>query len=148
MGQISFLRGVPADEALAAVTDRIAQAYARALKAYGAQVLQYQTPDVTDFNGFIPLRETLARRFGLSGDGKKRVICFNGGMEVFSLLLKSFPRGTPVATEALTYDRALADALRYEHQVAGIPFGVDGIDLDVLEKELSNGGVKLFYRII
>jgi len=148
MAHISFLRGVPADEALAAIADVVAQGYAQALEAYGAQVLQYQTPGVTDFNGFIPLRETLARRFGLSGDAKERVICFNGGMEVFSLLLKSFPRGTPVATEALTYDRALADALRYEHRVVGIPFGPDGIDLDILEKELSTGEIKLFYRII
>jgi 2-aminoadipate transaminase len=148
MAQISFLRGVPADEALAAIADVVAQGYARALETYGAQVLQYQTQGVTDFNGFIPLREMLARRFGLSGEGKKRVICFNGGMEVFSLLLKSFPRGTPVATEALSYDRALADALRYEHRVVGIPFGPEGIDLDVLEKELSKGGIRLFYRII
>jgi 2-aminoadipate transaminase len=148
MGNVSFLRGVPAEEALAAVTEAVAQGYARALKGYGAQILQYQTPGITDFNGFIPLKEALAQRFGLSDAVNKRVICFNGGMEVFSLLLKSFPRGTRVATEALTYDRALADVLRYEHQVVGIPFGIDGIDLDILEKELSKGEVKLFYRII
>ena len=148
MANISFLRGVPADEALAAITDIVAQGYEKALKNFGHKLLQYQTPGVTDFNGFIPLKEALAHRFGLSGDGNKRVICFNGGMEVFSLLLKSFPRGTRVAIEALTYDRALADVLRYEHKVAGIPFGLDGIDLDVLEKELSKGDIKLFYRII
>jgi len=148
MGNISFLRGVPAEEALAAITDVVAQGYASALKAYGAQILQYQTPGVTDFNGFIPLKETLARRYGLSGDGQKRVICFNGGMEVFSLLLKSFPRGSRVATEALTYDRALADVLRYEHEPVGVPFGPEGIDLNVLESELTTGKVKLFYRII
>ena len=148
MANISFLRGVPADEALAAITDIVAQGYAKALKNFGHKLLQYQTPGVTDFNGFIPLKEELAHRFGLSGDGNKRVICFNGGMEVFSLLLKSFPRGTRVAIEALTYDRALADVLRYEHKVVGIPFGLDGIDLDVLEKELSKGDIKLFYRII
>jgi 2-aminoadipate transaminase len=69
-------------------------------------------------------------------------------MEVFSLLLKSFPRGTHVAIEALTYDRALADVLRYEHNVSGIPFALDGIDLDVLERELCRGDITLFYRII
>ncbi|MEJ2725394.1 MAG: PLP-dependent aminotransferase family protein, partial [Deltaproteobacteria bacterium] len=90
----------------------------------------------------------MAHRFFLSGGANKRVICFNGGMEVFSLLLKSFPRGTRVAIETLTYDRALADALRYEHEVVGIPFATDGIDLDMLEKELSKGEVRLFYRII
>jgi 2-aminoadipate transaminase len=148
MGSISFLRGVPAGEALAAVTDVIAQGYADALKDYGAKILQYQTPGVTDFNGFFPLKEALARRYGLDGEGNKRVICFNGGMEVFSLLLKSFPRGSRVAMEALTYDRALADVLRYEHEPVGIPFDPDGIDLNVLESELSKGNVRLFYRII
>jgi 2-aminoadipate transaminase len=118
------------------------------LKAYGPQILQYQTPGVTDFNGFLPLKEILARRYGLDGDGHKRVICFNGGMEVFSLLLKSFPRGSRVAMETLTYDRALADVLRYEHEPVGIPFGPDGIDLNALEGELSKGKVRLFYRII
>jgi len=69
-------------------------------------------------------------------------------MEVFSMLLKSFPRGSRIVMEASTYDRALADAFRYEHEVIGIPFTSDGIDLDVLEKELSAGDVKVFYRII
>jgi 2-aminoadipate transaminase len=64
------------------------------------------------------------------------------------MLLKSFSRGSRIAMEALTYDRALADALRYEHEVVGIPFTSDGIDLAVLEQELAAGDVKLFYRII
>jgi len=148
MNQISFLRGVPAEEALEAVSELIATSYGEVVRQYGPQILQYQTPGVADFNGFIPLKQTLASRFGVEGDANKRLICLNGGMEVFSMLLKSFPRSSRIAMEALTYDRALADAFRYEHEVIGIPFTSEGIDLDVLEKELSSGDVKLFYRII
>ena len=148
MTEISFLRGVPADEALEKITELVADSYAEVVKTYGARLLQYQTPSVTDFNGFIPLKQTLAHRHNIEGDPNKRLICFNGGMEVFSLLLKSLPRGSRIAMEALTYDRALADALRYEHEVVGIPFTSDGIDLEALKKELTAGKVKLFYRII
>lgn len=148
MSDISFLRGVPANEALDEVKDGVAEAYADALSKFGSAVLQYTTPGLADFNGFVPLKETLAKRYGVSGEAGKRVICFNGGMEVFSLLLKSFPRGSRVAVEAMTYDRALSDALRYDHDVIGIPFTAEGIDLDVLETELKAGDLKLFYRVI
>lgn len=148
MPEISFLRGVPAEEALDAVKETVAAGYQDALEHYGARVLQYSTPGTADFNGFVPLKETLGARYGVEGSAANRVICFNGGMEVFSLLLKSFPRGSRVAMEALTYDRALSDALRYEHKVVGIPFAADGVDLNALEEELAAGETKLFYRII
>ena len=148
MEAISFLRGVPAEEALEKVSHVVGKGYAEALRVYGAKLLQYQTPGLTDFNGFVPLKQTLAKRYGIPGDANKHVICFNGGMEAFSLILKAFPRGSQVAMEAMTYDRALADALRYEHDVVGVPFVEDGVDLGALEKTLSTGRVKLFYRII
>ncbi len=148
MGEISFLRGVPAEEALERIAGAVEKYYVEALRTYGPKLLQYQTPGLTDFNGFIALKKTLAERFGVGGDPNRRVVCFNGGMEVLSLLMKSFPKGSQVAMEAVTYDRALADALRYEHEVVGIPLSKDGIDLDALEKALSGGKVKLFYRVI
>jgi 2-aminoadipate transaminase len=148
MGEISFLRGVPAEEALEAVTGIVENNYVTAIREYGAKLLQYQIPGLSDFNGFIPLKKSLADRYGISGDPGRRVICFNGGMEALSIILKAFPRGSQIAMEAMTYDRALADALRYEHEVLGIPLMKEGVDLDALEKTLSSGKVKLFYRII
>jgi 2-aminoadipate transaminase len=148
MEGISFLRGVPAEEALEKVSRIVEKGYAEALRQYGPKLLQYQTPGLTDFNGFVPLKQTLAKRYGIRGDANRHVICFNGGMEAFSLILKAFPRGSQVAMETMTYDRALADAFRYEHDVVGIPFVEDGVDLEALEKTLSTGKVKLFYRII
>jgi 2-aminoadipate transaminase len=148
MGEISFLRGVPAEEALEAVAGIVEKNYIEALHKYSPKLLQYQIPGLTDFNGFMPLKQTLAQRYGIGGDPNKRVICFNGGMEVFSFTLKAFPRGSQVAMEAMTYDRALLDALRYEHEIVGIPFVRDGVDLDALEKAFCGGKIKLFYRII
>jgi 2-aminoadipate transaminase len=148
MGEISFLRGVPAEDALEAVTGIVEKNYVKALGEYGAKLLQYQIPGLSDFNGFIPLKKSLADRYGIGGDPNRRVVCFNGGMEALSIILKAFPRGSQVAMEAMTYDRALADALRYEHEVVGIPLTEEGVDLSAMEKMLSIGKVKLFYRII
>jgi DNA-binding transcriptional MocR family regulator len=148
MKEISLLRGVPAEDALAAVAGAVERNYAEALREYGAKLLQYQIPGLTDFNGFQPLKKILADRFGVTGDPNRRVVCFNGGMEVFSLLLKSYPRGSRIAMESMTYDRSLADALRYEHQVEGIPLTREGVDLEALERTLASGQVRLFYRIV
>ena len=148
MGEISFLRGVPAEDALEAVAGIVENHYVKAMREYGAKLLQYQIPGLSDFNGFIPLKKSLADRYGIGGDPNRRVICFNGGMEGLSIVLKAFPRGSQIAMEAMTYDRTLADVLRYEHEVLGIPLTKEGVDLDALEKTLSSGRVKLFYRII
>jgi 2-aminoadipate transaminase len=148
MGEISFLRGVPAEDALEAVVGIVENNYVKALREYSAKLLQYQIPGLSDFNGFIPLKKSLADRYGIGGDPNRRVICFNGGMEALSFILKAFPRGSQVAMESMTYDRALADTLRYEHEVLGIPLTKEGVDLDTLGKTLSNGKVKMFYRII
>lgn len=148
MGEISFLRGVPAEEALESVAGLVEENYIAALRKYSPKLLQYQIPGLTDFNGFMPLKQTLAERYRITGEPNRRVICFNGGMEVLSLLMKVYPRGSRVAMEAITYDRALADALRYEHEVVGIPLVKEGVDLEALEKTLSGGKVRLFYRVI
>jgi len=148
MREISFLRGVPAEEALEAVAGIVEKNYVKAFREYGAKLLQYQIPGLSDFSGFMPLKKILADRYGIEGDPNRRVICFNGGMEALSMILKAYPRGSRIAMEAMSYDRALADALRYEHEVAGIPLTQEGVDLDALEKTLSDGKVRLFYQII
>ncbi len=146
-GKINFLRGVPADEALEPVAEAFAESYARVMQDYGGRVIQYQTPGLTDFNGFVPLKRTLLERLGAGGDPQARVICSNGGMETFSLLLKSLPRSRRVATEALTYDRVLADIGRHGHQTLGIPLGEDGVDLEALREAVKAGDVDVFYQV-
>ena len=68
MGEISFLRGVPAQEALEAVAGIVENNYVKALREHGAKLLQYQIPGLSDFNGFIPLKKSLADRYGIGGD--------------------------------------------------------------------------------
>jgi DNA-binding transcriptional MocR family regulator len=147
VANINFLRGVPADVALVPVAEALAKAYAEILQTYGGKVIQYQSPGLTDFLGFNGLKETLGNRFGAPGDPLKQVVCTNGGMETFSMLLKSLKRGSKVATDAITYDRVLLDIERLEHVAVGVPLGDDGIDLDELDKTLSAGGIDIYYQV-
>ena len=147
MTQVNFLRGVPADEALVPIAEAFSREYTNNLQKYGAKLVQYQTAGLSDFNGFLPLKAILAKRFGVEGDPSGRVICSNGGMETFSLLLKSFPRGSQIATEALTYDRVLSDIAQLDHQAVGVPLTDDGVDLEALENALDANDISVFYQI-
>jgi DNA-binding transcriptional MocR family regulator len=147
MSQINFLRGVPADEALEPVADIFSQEFPRVFQKYGYRILQYQISGLNDFMGFNPLKKTLARRFKINGDPNKRIICTNGGMETFSFLLKSLPRGCQVATEALTYDRVLFDITRLGHKAIGVPLSLEGVDLEALQKTISKSKVVIFYQV-
>jgi DNA-binding transcriptional MocR family regulator len=147
MTQINFLRGVPAEEALVPVAKEFSREYRNVLQKHGASLLQYQTSGLTDFNGYVPLKRCLAQRFSVNGDPSKRLICTNGGMETFSLLLKSFPSGTRIATESLTYDRVLSDIKRHEHQAFGVPLAEQGVDLNALEKQIQAEHPSIFYQI-
>ncbi len=145
--QVNFLRGVPADEALVPVANALSEAYRTVLREYGSRLVQYQTPGLTDFLGFRPLKEILAARFNVAGDPEKRIVCSNGGMETFSFLLRSFPAGSLIATDACTYDRVLQDIERQGLLAVGIPFVQDGVDLDCLERRLAAGGISVFYQV-
>ena len=147
MQKINFLRGVPADEALQPLADVFAGLYTKVFHEYGARVLQYHIPGLADFCGFVPLKETLAGRFKARGDANKRVICTNGGMETVSFVFKSFPQGSIIATDALTYDRVLIDIHKHNHVVIGVPLSDEGTDLDELERVLAENKVMVFYQV-
>ena len=147
MSTINFLRGVPAEEALVPVAEALGREYSNVLQELGPDVIQYQRPGLADFNGFVPLKETLARRFGVEGEGQNRVICTNGGMESFSLLIKSFPRPSKIATDSQTYDRVLSDISTQGHEAVGVAMTADGIDLGQLEDTLRSGDIKVFYQV-
>ena len=147
MTTINFLRGVPAEEALVPVAKAFAEQYASVLQTYGPDVIQYQKPGLSDFNGFVPLKETLAKRFGIGGSAQNQVICTNGGMESFSLLIKSFPRVCQIATDAMTYDRVLSDIVTQGHRAVGVAMTDEGVDLERLEEVLKGGTIKVFYQV-
>lgn len=144
---INFLRGVPADEALVPVAEAFQSVFPEVLGEFGGRLIQYQSQGLTDFNGYVPLKRMILERLGIDDDPQERVICSNGGMETFSLLLKSLPRSSRIATEAMTYDRVLSDIERQGHEGLGVPLGEEGVDLDALEKVLAAGEVRVFYQV-
>ncbi len=81
---VNFLRGVPAQEALNKLIPMASEGYQNAITKYGTDVLQYG-----HFNEFKPLRNILGNLHNVDPD---RVFAGNGGMEMISLLLKSFPQ--------------------------------------------------------
>ena len=145
--KVNFLRGVPADEALVPVARAFATAYPEVLNSLSDKLIQYQSPGVSDFLGYHALKQSLGERFGAPSDPLKQVICTNGGMETISFVLKSLPKGSKVATDALTYDRVLIDIERLELEAVGVPLTADGADLDPLEEPLPNGDIEVFYQI-
>ncbi len=109
---VNFLRGVPAQEALSKLIPAVSEGYEKAIKKYGTDVLQYG-----HFNGFQPLRDILGDMHYVDPN---RVFIGNGGMEMISLLLKSFPKGSTIIIEEMTYDRVIHDANRYGHTLVGV----------------------------
>ncbi|MCG8633500.1 MAG: PLP-dependent aminotransferase family protein [Desulfobacterales bacterium] len=137
--RVNFLRGVPAEEALAELRPMVAQGYEQTVNKYQTQVLQYG-----HFNGFKPLRDLLAAVYNVHPD---RVIAGNGGMEMISLLFKSLPKGSKIAVEEMTYDRVIFDAQRYGHHLVGVELTAEGINLDQLKSTLRKESVAAFYGI-
>lgn len=136
---INFLRGVPAEDALARLIPSAAEGYEKAIKRYGTDVLQYG-----HFTGFKRLRE-------LIGDWHKvdmeRVIVGNGGLEVISLFFKSLPLQSNLIVEEATYDRVALDAKRCGHRLIGIRLTAEGVDLDQFKDAISRNKVAAFYGI-
>jgi 2-aminoadipate transaminase len=136
---ISFARGAPCPEALAA--DLIADCARRALESDGTRVLSYGTG-----GGYPPLRELLAAENGAEPD---QVLITNGSLQGFVFLLEALLQpGDVVAVESPTYDRALLQLRLHGMDVLPIPVGADGMDVDVLAEACAAGRVpRLLYTI-
>ena len=136
---INFLRGVPAESALAHLVATVSEGYAEAIRRYGTGVLQYG-----HFGGFKPLRDILGQMHAVNSN---RIVAGNGGMEVISLFFKSLPRQSTLLIEETTYDRVVTDALRYGHRLIGVPMGPEGIDLDAFADRAKTVSAVAFYGI-
>lgn len=136
---ISFARGAPCPEALAA--DLIADCTRAALEADGTRVLSYGTG-----HGYPPLRELLAAQHGAGAD---QVLVTNGSLQGFVFLLETLLEpGDLVAVEAPTYDRALLQLRLHGMDVLPVPVEDDGMDVEALEAACAAGRVpKLVYTI-
>jgi 2-aminoadipate transaminase len=136
---VNFLRGVPAEEALARLIPMASEGYEKAIRRYGTDVLQYG-----HFSGFKPLRDLIG---SLHRVNPERVIVGNGGLEVISLFFKSLPRESNIIVEEASYDRALLDAKCYGHHLIGVKLTPTGVDLNQFEDAVNKNVVAAFYGI-
>jgi 2-aminoadipate transaminase len=137
---ISLARGVPAPECLP--VDDLADCARTVLERDGRRVLNYG-PSA----GYEPLRERLGERHGVDAG---RVLVTNGSLQAFTLLAQLLldGRAPRVFVEAPTYDRPLKILADAGVEVTAIPFGDEGLDLDVLERELEAGPSPAFLYTI
>src|SRR5687768_15233346 len=135
---ISFARGAPAPECLAA-----------ALLADCARAAIERDPAVLAYGpggGYGPLRERLAAQHGVDAG---RVLITNGGLQGIAFYAEELLARRPgrVLVEAPTYDRPLKILARLGAEVAAVPMDDEGLDPDALERELQHGNVSFVYTI-
>ncbi len=136
---INFLRGVPAEEALSRLVPMASEGYAKVIRQYGTDVLQYG-----HFTGFKPLRDLIG---GLHRVSPERVIVGNGGLEVISLFFKSLPRESTIIVEEASYDRVVLDAQCYGHRLIGVKLTSEGIDVNQFRDVSNKTSAAAFYGI-
>ena len=139
MGVISFARGVPAPECLPVA--ELADCARAAIERDGASVLSYGPG-----GGYAPLREWIAARHGVE---PARVVITSGSLQGFVFLVEQLVEpGTRVLVEAPTYDRPLKILARLGAEIVGLPMDDDGLQVDALERALSEGEKPAFLYTI
>ena len=139
MREISFARGVPAPECLP--VEELAASAKDAIERDGRTILSYGAAA-----GYQPLREWIGERHAVDAS---RVLLTNGSLQGFAFLARHFAgAGGRVLVEAPTYDRPLKILDELGVEVTAVPQDDDGLDLDVLERELRTGARPAFLYTI
>jgi 2-aminoadipate transaminase len=139
MGVVSFARGVPAPECLA--VDELADCARAAIERDGPTVLSYGPG-----GGYAPLRTWIAERHGVE---PSRVVITSGSLQGFVFLCEQLVRpGSRVVVEAPTYDRPIKILRRLGAEIVGVPMDDDGLQVDALERALSDGEKPAFVYTI
>ena len=135
---ISFARGAPAPECLDA--DLLADCARSAIET-DPSVLAYGSG-----GGYAPLRESLGARHGVDPG---RVLLTTGGLQGFVFYAEELLGSRPgrVLVEAPTYDRPLKVLARLGADVVALPMDDEGLDPDVLARELAAGETSFLYTI-
>jgi 2-aminoadipate transaminase len=126
--KIVFTRGVPPPEAFP--TEELGACFDVAVRENPNVVLQYgQQP------GYAPLREELAREYGVS---PQEILIGNGSLQLQDLVSSYLIQPDAVVlTEQPSYDRAIKTFRRRGARTVGIPLEEDGISIDRLEAALE-----------
>ncbi len=139
---ISFAGGLPAPEVFP--VEEVRAATDRVLRDHGTTALQYTTTE-----GYPPLRELLVRHMSRYGVEVRpeNVLITSGSQQALDLIGKLLINpGDRVLTEAPTYLGALQAFNAYQADYLPVPIDDDGMDVDVLEKQLR-GGPKFVYAL-
>jgi 2-aminoadipate transaminase len=135
---ISFARGVPAPECLAA--DDLADCARAAVERDGKTILSYGSGA-----GYTPLRELLGDWFGVA---PSRIVVTNGSLNGFVLLAQQLGRGKTVFVEYPTYDRAIKILIENGASVVAVAMDEDGIVPEELENQMRlNENAGFLYTI-
>src|SRR5215210_6053228 len=125
--KIVFTRGVPPPEAFP--TEELGASFDAAIRGNPAVVLQYGEQP-----GYAPLREELAREYGVS---PQEILIGNGSLQLQDLISSYLVKpGVAVYTEQPSYDRAIKTFRRRGARTVGIPLEEDGISIERLEAAL------------
>ena len=137
---ISFARGAPSADILP--VDAVREAARRALTDDWKRALSYGTGI-----GHPGLCEWIAERHGL--DDPAQVMITNGSLEAGAMLFQHLLAPSDrVVVEQPSYDRTLLLLERLGADRVGVPLEDDGVDVDALERAVSQGPpVKLVHLI-
>jgi len=136
---ISFARGAPSADILP--VDAVREAAQRALTDDWKRALSYGTGI-----GHPGLCEWIADRHGL-GD-PAQVMVTNGSLEAGAILFQHLVGpGERVVVEQPSYDRTLLLLERLGADRVGVPLEDDGVDVDAVERVVSDAPVKLVHVI-
>jgi 2-aminoadipate transaminase len=131
---ISLAGGLPAPELFP--VDEYRRAFEWVLEADGPQAMQYGPSE-----GYRPLRELIAERlghFGMSCAGDDLLIT-NGSQQALDLIGKMFLNpGDSVLVERPTYLGALQAFNQYQASYAIVPMDDDGMQVDEVERVLTD----------
>ena len=136
--KIFFTRGVPPPEAFP--TEELGACFDAAIRGNPGVVLQYgQQP------GYAPLREELAREYGVS---PQEILIGNGSLQLQDLVSSYLVEpGEAVYTEQPSYDRAIKTFRRRGARTIGIPLEGDGISVERLEAALEREVPAFLYLV-
>ncbi|MFN2470322.1 MAG: PLP-dependent aminotransferase family protein [Gaiellaceae bacterium] len=135
---ISLARGVPPPELLPA--DELADCARAVLSEQGSTLLNYG-----HVSGYAPLRERVAARHGVE---PARVVLTPGSLPGLAVLARVLlARGRRPIVEAPSYDRPLRLLEALGTDIAAVPLGDDGLDVEALERATAATAPAFLYAI-
>jgi len=142
---ISFAGGLPNPNTFP--VQEVIEASKKVLTEDGRDVLQYSTTE-----GYLPLREYIAERY-LKRKGLQispdEILITNGSQQGLDLIGKVFlNKGDRIVVERPGYLGTLQAFAVFEPIFVPVPLLDDGIDIDLFEKAVGKGGIKLFHAVI